>query len=408
MIKARMFAVISIIVLLVSVICVSCKAVPEVAKPSEVAAPDSLLCPVCVDLSGPYAAQNQVVINGLTDGLGYVNDHGGVKGVPLKFAIKDSAGKVENAIAVLHEVLGVTPRPAIVSFLDSAVLVALKDRFVEEKVVNIAGAALSSGLYPPANTFSLYTESGDMFGFFCDWLAETEAPAKRKLAILTWDNPFGTPVLEDRCLNYARSKGIEIVARELFGVADTTVAEQLQRIKGKGAQWIYTNTLLIGPARINSDAITLGLKDSFKFGLCGIGLSYNTIALGRGMEGWVGPNSHASFEETNIPGVQVIREQFEKNKRTSVDKQNVYTASFIGSLLMQRVLETTVERYGWGGVKGENVKQVLVELKDFDAMGLAKISYSDKLRNPLYMKMYEIKGGQILPLTEWRRGTHLE
>ena len=408
--RAKPLMIILVMAILVAIPCVSCAGdgAPPPEEPPEAVAPDSILIPVSVDLSGPYGAQNQLVINGLTDGLGYVNDQGGVKGVPLEFAIRDSAGKVENAVTILNEFLGMSPRPAMTAFLDSHVLVALKDRFVEEKVVNIGGAALDSGLYPSANSFAIYTEYGDMFGFFCDWLVEKEAPNKPKLAILTWDNVVGNVVLEDRCLNYAKSKGIEIVAMELFNVSDTTVADQLQKIKDSGAEWVYTNTLLIGPSRINNDAMTLGLTDTFKFGMCGIGLSYNTMGLGRGMEGWVGPNTHASFEETSIPGMQVLMEQFEKNERKRNDRQNVYVASFVGSLLMQQGFETVVDQFGWGGITGENMKRVFVEMKDFDTMGLAKINYSEELRHPLYMKMYEMKEGQILPLTDWRKGTHLK
>jgi hypothetical protein len=51
---------------------------------------------------------------------------------------------------------------------------------------------------------------------------------------------------------------------------------------------------------------------------------------------------------------------------------------------------------------------VFEELKDFEAMGLARISFSKELRHPLYMKMYEMTGGQILPISEWQEGTHLK
>jgi hypothetical protein len=295
-----------------------------------------------------------------------------------------------------------------VSFLDSQIGVALKDRFTEEKVVNMMGIGSGPGLYPAGYTFAISTENGDLFGAFCDYIVEKEAPKKPKLAILTWDNVFGNVILEKRCLDYAKSKGIDIVSTQLYNVTDPTVTDQLNKIKDAKAEWVYTNTLLIGPARINSDAITLGIQDKMKWGLAGVGISYNTIMLGKGMEGWIGPSPWASWDETNIQGIQVMQQQFDKNKRENFDRQNVYCGAFIAALLMKQTFEKTIDTYGWDGITGPNVLSVLEETKDFEAMGLTKISFSKEMRHGLFCKIYEIKQGKILPLTDWRAVTHLK
>lgn len=403
--RTNLLIIVLVSTALVAVLGMSC-AKPE--APSAAVAPSKIVIPVAVDLSGPYGAQNQLVINGLTDCLGYVNEQGGVKGVPLEFVIRDTAGKPDNAVTVLSEFLALKPRPALVSFLDSQIGVALKDRFTEEKVVNMMGIGSGPGLYPAGYTFAISTENGDLFGAFCDYIVEKEAPKKPKLAILTWDNVFGNVILEKRCLDYAKSKGIDIVSTQLFNVPDPTVADQLKKIKDAKAEWVYTNTLLIGPARINSDAITLGIQDKMKWGLAGVGISYNTIMLGKGMEGWIGPSPWASWDETNIQGIQVMQQQFDKNKRGNFDRQNVYCGAFIASLLMKQTFEKTIDTYGWDGITGPNVLSVLEETKDFEAMGLTKISFSKEMRHGLFCKIYEIKQGKILPLTDWRAVTHLK
>jgi len=403
--RTNLLIIVLVSTALVAVLGMSC-AKPE--APSAVVAPSKIVIPVAVDLSGPYAAQNQLVINGLTDCLGYVNEQGGVKGVPLEFVIRDTAGKPDNAVTVLSEFLALKPRPALVSFLDSQIGVALKDRFTEEKVVNMMGVGSGPGLYPAGYTFAISTENGDLFGAFCDYIVEKEAPKKPKLAILTWDNVFGNVILEKRCLDYAKSKGIDTVSTQLYNVTDPTVTDQLKKIKDAKAEWVYTNTLLIGPARINSDAITLGIQDKMKWGLAGVGISYNTIALGKGMEGWIGPSPWASWDETNIQGIQVMQQQFDKNKRENFDRQNVYCGAFIAALLMKQTFEKIIDTYGWDGITGPNVLSVLEETKDFEAMGLTKISFSKEMRHGLFCKIYEIKQGKILPLTDWRAVTHLK
>lgn len=403
--KGKLSIILAVLVTVIAVLGVSCA---KPAAPPAAIKWDKIVIPVAVDLSGPYAAQNQLVINGLTDCLGYVNEQGGVKGVPLEFVIRDTAGKPDNAVTVLSEFMALKPRPALVSFLDSQIGVALKDRFTEEKVVNMMGIGSGPGLYPAGYTFAISTENGDLFGAFIDYIVEKEAPKQPKLAILTWDNVFGNVILEKRCLDYAKSKGVDIVTTQLYNVFDNTVADQLKKIKDAKAEWVYTNTLLVGPARINNDAITLGIQDKLKWGLAGVGISYNTMGLGKGMEGWIGPSPWASWDETNIQGIQVVQQQFDKNKRENFDRQNVYCGAFIAALLMKQTFEKTIDKYGWDGINGPNVLSVLEETKDFEAMGMTKISFSQEMRHGLFCKVYEMKQGKILPLTDWRTVTHLK
>ena len=403
--KTKLGAAILVVTALVTTFGVSCA---KTETPPAAVKWDKIVIPVAANLSGPYGAQSQLVINGLTDCLGYVNAQGGVKGVPLEFLIRDTAGKPDNAVTLLDEFLALQPRPALVSFLDSGDGVSLKQRFNENKVVNMMGIGSGPGLYPAGYTFAISTENGDLFGAFCDWIVEKEAPKKPKLAILTWDNIFGNVILEQRCLDYAKSKGVDIVSTQLFATMDQTVADQLKKIMDSGAEWVYTNTLLIGPARINNDAITMGIQDKMKWGLPGVGISYNTMGLGKGMEGWVGPSPWASWDETDIQGVQVIQQQFDKNQRETFDRQNVYIGAFIAALLMKQTFEKTVDTYGWDGVTGENMRTVLEQTQDFNAMGLTNISFSPEMRHGLFSKIYEMKAGKILPLTDWRAVTYIK
>jgi branched-chain amino acid transport system substrate-binding protein len=402
--KFASIAVFSLIIL-VAVFGVSC------AKPAAPPAPpawEKIVSYVAVDLSGPWAQQNQMIISGLSDGWKYINETGGVKGVKIEYVLKDTAGKVDNALAIYNEVMATKPRPASVAFLDGSVAVAMKPRFDEDKVVNILGTGRGPALYPAGYAFSLATDDRDLFAGFCDWLVEKEAGKKPKLAILTWDNVVGYTILEQVCLDYAKSKGIDIVAKELFNVTDVDIGAQLQRIKGSGAEWIYTNTLLIGPARIANDAKARGMTKDFHFAVSGVSHNYTTMALGGGLEGWVGPNCWLSWDETSVKGVQVIDEQFKKNNRTAAERQNVYIGSFVGALLISQTYADVVDKFGWGGLTGSNYKQVLENTKDFTAMGLTKISFSKTLRAGVYFKMYEMTQGKIIPTTDWREAHHLE
>lgn len=390
---------------LVAMLGVSCA---KPATPPAAVKWEKIVVPIALDLSGPWAQQNQMIISGLADGWRYVNETGGVDGVPIGYVLKDSAGKVDNALALYNEYKNMQPKPPLVSFLDGSVAVAMKQRFDEDQIVNILGTGRGPALYPAGYTFSISTDDRDLFAGFCDWLVEKEAPKKPKLAILTWDNVVGNVLLEPVCLDYAKSKGIDIVAKELFNVTDVDIGAQLQRIKDAGAEWIYTNTLLIGPARIANDAKARGMTKDFHFAVSGVSHNYTTMGLGGGLEGWVGPSPWVSWDETDIKGVQIIDEQFKKNNRTAAERQNVYIGSFVGALLMKQNYSDALKQFGWGGLTGPNLKKVLENTKNFEALGLTKISFSKELRAGLYFKMYQMTQGKIIPTTDWREAHHLQ
>ena len=397
-----------VLTLLLAIPCIlSCTQQAAPAPVKEVK-PEKIVIPLAIDLSGPYGQQNQWAINGVTDAFAYVNSTGGIKGVPLEFISRDDAGSPSNALTVYNEFKNMKPKPAMVAFLDSQVGVALKQRFNEDQIVNMMGEGSGPGLYPSGYTFAISTENRDKFAFFCDWLAEKEAPNHPKVAILTWDNVYGNVILQPVCLDYAKSKGIDIVATELFNVTDVNASAQLQRIKQSGAKWIYTNTLLIGPAVIAKTTGALNVTQDFNYGVAGVSLNYITMQISGGMEGWVGPSNWASWDESDVKGVQVMEEQFKKNKRTADDKQNVHIGAFICGLLIQQTLNSVVDKYGWDGITGPNVKAILENTGNFEAMGLTKISFSKDLRSPVYCKMYQISQGKILPITGWKEAHHFQ
>jgi branched-chain amino acid transport system substrate-binding protein len=276
---------------------------------------------------------------------------------------------------------------------------ALKQRFVEDQYP-VLWSSSSAVLYPVGYAFGPFPTYADQCGLFIDWLAETwkEKRAPR-LAFATWDTTYGKAVLGPEVLAYAKSKGIEVVATELFGVRDVAVTNQVMRIRAKKADWIYTNTLAHGPALLAKAAKEMG----YKVGFAG-GMGFDNVCIklgGEAVEGFVGIHGAAHFNETNSKGVQTILEYMKKNDRPEGYQTSTYPISWAAVIIFKEIMERVIDKYGWEKVyDGPTVKKELQGLKDFAVLeDLWHFSYEPKRPSPISGKVFQVKNGKIVPLT---------
>ena len=192
------------------------------------------------DLTGPYAPILTGTYESFIDGCEHVNEVlGGIKGVPVESVVRDSGGKVDVAISHYMEIREMDPKPLILMMLVSGEAEALRQRLSEDGIMGFTVTS-NAAVYPRANTLGLYAEYADQFGLFLDWMVEDWWPKQKwhkkrapKLAFLTWNSTYGRAILIDEAYAYAKKKGVNIVATELFGLRDMHVSTQLLRIKIK-------------------------------------------------------------------------------------------------------------------------------------------------------------------------------
>ena len=356
------------------------------------------------DLSGPYAGVTGPTYVGLLDVTEYVNKElGGIKGVPVEPVVRDSGGKVDVAISHYMELRDLKPRPLVLLNCVSSEAEALRERLSEDKLPGLLVTS-TSALYPPGYSFGWYPLYSDQYGLFIDWLAEDwdrkKMGRRPKLAFLTWDSTYGRAVLTDECYAYARKKGIDVVATELFGLRDMDVSTQLAKIRNKGADWIYTNTLVHGPVAIKKSAYDLGYQVNIAGGL---GLDYACIMLGgKLVEGAVSIIPYASWDEVTNRGVGKMAEYFTKNKRKKSYRTVMYHIVWATALAAVEAIERAVDEVGWERLDGEAIKNQLEKMKDYSPLDIAYFTYSPTKRSPSKAKVMRIKGGKIIPITGWR------
>ncbi len=227
---------------------------PPAAKPTEVWLRGSAA------MTGIYSGSLLPASEALKEAVELVNKQGGIDGVTWKVELLDDGGDVARATANYEQLKAKEPKSTMMVLITtSGVAEALKARFNEDNIVCMLPSGSATALYPSGNSYCIVISHPDGFGFFCDWLAETQ-PKPIKLGFCNWDSTFGRSVLTEECLNYAKSKGVEVVATELFPITQMDVSTQLTKIKDAAPDVIFLpNYYSEVPLQIEQ-ALRLGIR----------------------------------------------------------------------------------------------------------------------------------------------------
>jgi ABC-type branched-subunit amino acid transport system substrate-binding protein len=365
--------------------------------------PKEIVIPCIIDISGPYAPITAPAFSGFSDACEYVNQRGGVKGVPLKPLIRDCGGRVNVAISHYMEFREMKPKPLTMFISVSAEGEALRERIVEDNLMAMCVPGGTS-IYPLANTFGLYPLYQDMFGGFMDWVVENwdfnKMGRNPKIAILTWDTTFGRAILTPEVDDYAKKKHIDIVDKVLFSIRDLDVTTQLIRIKMRKPDWVYTNIAVDGAVAIAKSAqsiryeIKLGGNTTF---------DWSTIMLGgKLMDGATLVYTFKSWDDVDDPGIKLMTKWFKEKKRKPTERMLVYQLAWANVLTLQEVISKAVDEVGWDRLDGAAVKRQMEKLKDFAPLGLTYYSFSPRKHAPGKGYIAQIRDGKIIPVSGWR------
>ncbi len=362
------------------------------------------------DQTGPYGPITAPLIDGVNDAVDWMNSVGGIYGATVRIEWADTAGKIEESISIYNRFREATPRPIILFTYSSPECEALRDRYEADKIPVLSAGVSTPCLYPPAYVFGIVPLYTDQFGLMIDWLTENwdevkppKAGDKIKIAFVTWPGAFGEASDTPETRAYAESKGVEIVAKEIFKPGATDVTTQLLAAQAAGANVIWTNTLATGPAQILKDAAALGLKEEMLFTGVNWAIDSTVIALAKeAAEGMIAPIPYYWWNETDHPGVKILNEQFAAKERPPAYKNLAYLMAWGMVDMAKRVIEKAILDVEYQNLDGEAVYKALQTVGEVHAMeGLMYFKYDARIRAPNRMRVAKIEGGQIVPLTDW-------
>jgi ABC-type branched-subunit amino acid transport system substrate-binding protein len=373
-------------------------------------------------LSGPYAIASAPMGVGTSDFIGWYNEQGGLKGIPVEVILVDHAGEIPKTLDAYARFLAMNPRPPILSVGCSGPAEALHDRFVEDGVINITGALSNKTLYPPGNTFTHFMSDPDRVGAVMDWLVDVWSPKTKlpvKWAFICWDNPMGRSPMSQENLDYAAKRGIQVVANEVFPWTASDVSTQVLKAKEAGANfvWCTGNAAVVARSAaalglltndiwdITPGKIRIGSTAANSEGLIRIG--------GEFVEGEVTFEAVACWNETDVPFIKLMHELAEKNNRQPEEEGLYYVGAAAGAALTMYVTEQAINEVGWDKLNSTAIRKQVLKLrnagpKGWSPMGAAYYAYTEDKLSPRWGKIYVINEGKVMPISDLRLAPDLK
>ena len=353
-------------------------------------------------LTGPASTIMQVGFRNLVDYMKYFDEVGvpGLElppGVTIELIWGDSGYEAPRALSVYERM-----RQDVV-YLEVASPVedyAIKSRLERDGIAAMTMAVDEALVYPPGWFFTVFCTESERFAAVCDWIMENwEEERPPTVAMMGTDTPTGR-ASEAMGTAYAKSIGIEMLPFEVIPHMPLDVSPQLVRLEERGADYVYITTIWSAAIPILRDAERLGLLDKIRFGA---GLEDNVAiplieALGPLAEGYFGARCFPWYEETPILW-DILREH---EGRLDTSGGAACTLQYVP--VMIEAIRIAIEEVGYENLDSRAVKEAMYSLKDFDPHHIGRpVTYTrEDHRGAPMLRIYEVRGGEVVPGSDWR------
>jgi branched-chain amino acid transport system substrate-binding protein len=249
--------------------------------------------------SGPASAY-RAIADGAKAQFAYVNSQGGVDGRKITFKTLDDAYEPPKAVANARRLIEQEQVFALFNTLGTPNNLAIWDYVNQQKVPHVFvatgasnwGADVASHPYTTGWQPNYVTEAK----IYADYLKDNKENAK--VAVLYQNDGFGKDLLGG-FEQAVQGSGIRVVAKESYEVTDPTVASQVKKLAGSGADTF----LNITTPKFSAQAIATIAKSDWKplHILNNVGASKTLVLKPAGLDNAKGIISTAYFKDPEDP-----------------------------------------------------------------------------------------------------------
>ncbi|MEM8857123.1 MAG: ABC transporter substrate-binding protein [Chloroflexota bacterium] len=345
---------------------------------------------------GPLAALlGQGFAFATEDAVGWINgEGGGICGADVEVVFTETNYDTEKEVAAFESAVAADPRPFVVFTYASGATVALKDRVVEEQIVNLAAGLNGPAMYDPANGYTVGFAPiySDQFAGYAEYLVNNWDDLKPEgagdspvIGVIGWANSFGAGATTDEAVAYVESLGATVLPLEEIALSpDADASGPVQNLLLGGANVIWNQSLSFTVAQVIGTVHALGVWDSVI--VSGVNWSmHNDVPAFMGdnqalMDGYCGPHPYATWNDTDVPGVALATELFEAAGRPAEDKSTTYLTTFGQFMGVREILIHTVNETGSADISGEQFLNAMIDLGTVTGMGIAPVDLSETQR----------------------------
>jgi branched-chain amino acid transport system substrate-binding protein len=186
-----------------------------------------------------------------------VNANGGINGTPIEIVVEDTVGLEPNTVNAVKKLISKDNVVAIVGPSRSGTTMAVKGMAEEAQVPLISCAAAEAIVDPLAKwVFKTPQKDSDAAIRICEHM---QSKGIKKIAIITGTTGFGAEGRK-QLMKYAPEMGLEIVADETYGPADTDMTAQLTKIKGSEAEAVVNWSIVPAQVIVAKNMRQLGME----------------------------------------------------------------------------------------------------------------------------------------------------
>lgn len=192
------------------------------------------------DLVGPFGGLSNNILVGVEAHLKEVNDAGGVLGCQVNLEVRDDRNDVQTAVGYLDE-METLDVPIVLGNVSSVVWATTGPLAAEKEIVQIAGGAVDSLVYPPQPYLYRYlmssTQSAEgSLQFALDELGST-AP---KISFLRYDSA-GTDAYAEALIAALERKGLELAGdQQRFPAAATDLTPAASAVAAQSPNFVLS------------------------------------------------------------------------------------------------------------------------------------------------------------------------
>jgi len=353
-------------------------------------------------LTGATAGPEQINLEGWQDYVRYFNEQHGIPGVTIELLWIDTSLDAPRFLSA-YQMFVERGTPIIYSD-NSLCLYAVQARLPIDQMPVFTATATATLVYPPGWVYCPSPTFGEVSTAVLDYFVgnwEEERPPR--VTYFGLDGYVGRGAAEE-VAEYAESIGVDLQPFELAPYVVIDATPQLLRIKERGTDLAILHGIVPTVAPILKDAGRLGLFGEIQFA----GLEFtmgDTLMNMAGpvtTEGYLAPRTTPWFDETEIPGIALIRETQQKyHGKTRSDPE--YMGGWLSAAIVCEAIRRAIEEVGYENLDGVATKMALDSMEEFDVHGIARISYPPgQRRGSCVAAVYQIIDGKVVRVSEWR------
>jgi branched-chain amino acid transport system substrate-binding protein len=357
-------------------------------------------------LTGPLATiLGTGFINGTKDAVEAINAAGGVCGAQLVIRLEDTQYAPNQELDVYERYRAENPPPMFVLTYGSGATIILRDRVIEDEIVNIAAGLNADAFYIPRDgwTVGVAPIYSDQFAGFVEWAQDNWDSIKPAgagddivVGVIGWANDFGAGATTDEAIAYIESLGVTVLpleSQEISPAADVT--GQLQNLLASGANIIYIQSLSFGPAQVIGTLRALGQWDNVVVGGVNWAMNrdvLNILGANAGLaNGMYGIFPTLWWNDTDEEGVQEALAAFEAGGYPETDKGVSYLLSYGSIYALKTIIEHAINEVGFENLNGRAFFDAMKDLGLISANGLFELDVRDENRAPLTAQIRQVQ-----------------